>query len=193
MPRYTARQKTRIKERVIQCLSAGDISMKEICEEENMPPRSTIYRWRSKDPEFDTACDRAEKGGYDNLAADILSKFEDLDFKKLSTRCANLIVSQIKKTIGQELTQEQLQTIKDIVDENALDAKFANAEVQRVTNQFRAVMMFLSKRNPAKYGERLDINQTVDDKRDKSPQELEQHLSQLLEQRKKLTNNPLKH
>lgn len=191
MPRYTKRQKQRIKEKVIECLSAGDISMRELCEEDNMPPRQTIYRWRAADPEFDVACDRAEKGGYDNLAADILNKFEDLDFSKISKRCADTIIRSIKKTIGQELTAEQMQSIEEIVEENSLDARFANAEVQKVTNQFRAVMSFLSKRHPSKYGDRIDINQTIDDKRDKTPEELENHLKTLMEQRKKLTQ--LKH
>lgn len=192
MSRYTKRQKQRIKDKVIECLSAGDISMRELCEEDNMPPRQTIYRWRAADPEFDVACDRAEKGGYDNLAADILNKFEDLNFDKLSKRCADKIILQIKKSIGQELSTEQLETIAEIVSENSLDARFASAEVQKVTNQFRAVMSFLSKRNPAKYGDRIDINQTIDDKRDKSPKELEEHLNRLMEQRKK-SSDQLKH
>ena len=191
MASYTKRQQRRIKDKVIEHLSAGNFSMTEICEDDNMPPRQTIYRWRAKDPEFDAACNRAEKGGYDSLAADILNKFEDLDFNKISKRCADKIINTIKRSIGQEITQEQMEFITTTITDNSIDARFANAEVQKVTNQFRAVMSFLSKRHPAKYGERLDINQTIDDKRDQTPEELELRLKTLMDQRKKATE--LKH
>lgn len=187
MASYTKRQKTRIKNKVIEHLSSGNFSMREICEEDNMPPRGTIYRWRASDPEFDAACKRAEKGGYDSLASDILNKFEDLDFNKISKRCADRIIKLIEKNIGQEITADQMEFITTTILDNSIDARFANAEVQKVTNQFRAVMSFLSKRHPAKYGERLDINQTIDDKRDQTPEELEIRLKTLMDQRKKTT------
>lgn len=192
MPTFTNRKKITIKQKVLQCLASGDISMQELCQQEGMPSRMTIYRWQSKDSEFAAACDAAEKGGYDLLATRILNQFDDLDFKKISTKCASMILTRIKSTIGKELSPTHLEIIETIVNENALDPRFASAEVNKVTNQFKAVMDFLSKRHPSRYGQKLEINQNIDDKRSKTKEELEEDVRILLDRRKKLVGQQKK-
>lgn len=46
-------------------------SLVQICKSENLPDRSTVYRWMDEHPEFATRCARAREGLADYLVDDI--------------------------------------------------------------------------------------------------------------------------
>ena len=84
--KYTAEMADAICERMIE----GE-SLVKICEDPEMPTRTTIYRWMDANPEFVTRCARAREGLADYLVdaiEDLASKTTTDNFQAMKVKIA---------------------------------------------------------------------------------------------------------
>jgi hypothetical protein len=59
----------------------------DICKDEDMPSRSTVYRWMSSHPHFETQCARAREG---------MADFELHELKLLANKCTETNVNSTR-------------------------------------------------------------------------------------------------
>ena len=84
--KYTAEMADAICERMIE----GE-SLVKICEDPEMPTRTTIYRWMDANPDFVTRCARAREGLADYLVdaiEDLASKTTNDNFQAMKIKIA---------------------------------------------------------------------------------------------------------
>ena len=84
--KYTAEMADAICERMIE----GE-SLVKICEDPEMPTRTTIYRWMDANPDFVTRCARAREGLADYLVdaiEDLASKTTTDNFQAMKVKIA---------------------------------------------------------------------------------------------------------
>lgn len=179
-----AKEVVEIKRATIEALLAGDMSLTEIAEK-YLIRLSTIWKWRVHDPEFDAACIQAEATGINRWVTSTLAKFDDLDFEKISKQAVYKIMTNLKERLGNALDENVLDIIEHQLLENAIDSKVVNAQVNRLVNQFKSIMLYLSKKYPAEYGDSITVNHTITDARELSPEQREIRINLLLEQRRK--------
>lgn len=68
----------------------------EICRDEAMPSRMTVYRWRDADKSFDTRCARAREGMADDFEARMQAVTEKVEAGTLPPDAARVIVSNLQ-------------------------------------------------------------------------------------------------
>ncbi len=74
---YSAGERADIQRRIINGLQKGQ-TLADLCREDGMPDRVTIYRWRDEDDDFAQRIARARDAGFDAIAEDGLRIVDDL-------------------------------------------------------------------------------------------------------------------
>lgn len=82
---YSAAERCEIERRVIDGLQIGR-TLAELCREEGMPDRVTIYRWRDEDDVLAQRIARARDAGFDAIAEKGLEIVDDLTEDPASRR-----------------------------------------------------------------------------------------------------------
>lgn len=113
-----------LSERICQLLMQG-ISLRSICERDDMPRRASVMRWLAKHDEFAARYAAAREVGMDMLADEIL---QIADTPRMGTK-------KVTKPDGIEITEG------DMIDHRKL--------------QVDARKWYLSKLAPKKYGEKI--------------------------------------
>jgi hypothetical protein len=98
-----------IAEAICERLSLGD-SLREVCKDDSMPARSTVFRWIGKHPEFSDQYAKAKEAGVEVLADELI------DIADNSTNDYMEIASENGECESYKLNGENIQRSKLRVD-----------------------------------------------------------------------------
>lgn len=84
-----------IADKICERMIEGE-TIAEICRDESMPSRRTVYDWQDAHPEFRTRCARAREGMADDFEARMQSVTEKVEAGTLPPDAARVIVSNLQ-------------------------------------------------------------------------------------------------
>jgi hypothetical protein len=121
-------------------------TVREFCRREGMPAKTTVYDWIDNDPEVRKLFERAQEIGN----RDLLDQYKETAFNTEEgerTEVENVTLTAGKKGDEVELPAEKVRTIT----EDMLGHRKHKCE---------AILKLLARRDPAKYGARVDLKHT---------------------------------
>ena len=121
---YSAAERVEIERRVIEGLQIGR-TLSELCREEGMPDRVTIYRWRDEDEVLAQRIARARDAGFDAIAEEALA-----------------------------IMDEEPERVVTITGEDRSESRIDSASVQWAFRRAELRLKLLAKWDPKRYGER---------------------------------------
>lgn len=163
--------------RLLEQLATGK-SLNMICKAKDMPTRQAVRLWCLNVEGFQKRYNIAREQGYDRIAERTFDIAENINFEKMSVRCARAALQEMQAALGDTVTAEQWKSIREILLRNAVDPKFAGAEVRKAELRINTSKWFLSKLFPTQYGERVALDHTHKDK-ELTPEEVQQEIDSL--------------
>jgi len=71
-------------------------SIREICEQDDMPDRMTLWRWRNEKPDFATALARAREANAETIEDQISDIEQRVLAEKVNPQAANVVLSSMR-------------------------------------------------------------------------------------------------
>jgi len=131
---YSPEQRAAILDTICERLSNGQ-PLAEVCREDGMPDRSTVWDWEEADPAISQRIARARENGEDVIAAECLA-------------------------IADDSRNDFINLLADEGDEKALLARTNGEAVQRSKLRVETRLKLLAKWNPRRWADKIDHNHT---------------------------------
>ena len=71
-------------------------SIREICEQDDMPDRMTLWHWRNEKPDFSTALARAREANAETIEDQISDIEQKVLAEKVNPQAANVVLSSMR-------------------------------------------------------------------------------------------------